>query len=616
MFKIKTLFLIIVAISCLILLPYLSKAENNHYHVLSAFSATPATIDTSLSPWIITVQFKVSNWIGIDYNSSYCSLHSGDTNQQIFGEINHLEGDDYTCELTIPLDSIEQRWYFSLQFSDIFGNSSLYDAEADNNEILTAVPGAIGSIIENLSYVEDKIGPVLTGFNAGPVMIDTSAGAKEITAAFSATDPSGVNFIASICYLKSEATSQMQFGKISEESENNYLCKIELPQGSALGIWNFNLHLFDFPGNVSGYSAGSNGDEIRAAVLGAIGTRIENRIIDNIPPITTTAIAGIKDNKGAYTDSVIITLSAEDNEGGVGVASTLYTLDNGIWQTYSTTSPIVVTTKGEHTIQYRSSDWLGNMEAIKSITFTIISDSLAPTTTPAITGIKGLNGWYVNIVTVALDAKDNDDGVGVEKTLYSLDNGALQSYSTATPLKITTDGIHSLQFYSIDYFGNQEAVHIIQIKIDKTSPEGIIGFNAHTTDLEIQGTDNLSKVKVLQVNDKTYTITDEAGNFTKLNFIKIKEKNRLMQAKLDSILYSNGGLYNLPKTSLTYTWDIFKSYVINQSLEVRSGFFAYANYLKPTNKTEIWASNMAKTLFNGLKIIRLVTDRGQLSYKY
>jgi lysophospholipase L1-like esterase len=243
-------------------------------------------------------------------------------------------------------------------------------------------------------------------------------------------------------------------------------------------------------------------------------------------------------------------------------------------------------------------------------------DSLAPTTTPKITGIQGLNNWYQNTVTVALDVKDNIGGIGVEKTLYSLDNSLFQTYATATPIKITADGIHSLQFYSIDYFGNQEATNTIQIKIDKTAPEAIIGFNAYSTDLDIQGTDNLSKTKVTWVNDKTYMITDEAGNFTKLIFTKKKDKNRLIQAKLDSILYSNGGLYNLPKTSLTYTWDIFKSYVINQSIEVRPGFFAYANYIKPTNKTEIWASNMAKTVFNGLKIIKLATDRGLLGYRY
>lgn len=349
-------------------------------------------------------------------------------------------------------------------------------------------------------------------------------------------------------------------------------------------------------------------------------TQIGNSLADMTAPITTIFIHSILSVSDIYYGLTNLTLTAVDNDGGVGVASTSYSLDNAPWQHYSTTTPIIVSTAGIHTIQYRSEDWFGNLEEIKSATFTIVKDTIAPVTTAKISGNQVQNGWYAGFLTITLDAKDNEGGSGVEKPLYSLNAGAWQTYSTTTPIKITTEGIHTLKFYSIDYFGNQEATNTIQIKIDKTAPEATVSFNLYSSDLEILGTDNLSKTKVVQVNDKTYTITDEAGNFTKLSFSKIKEKSRLVQARLESILYSTGGVYKLPKTNLAYIWDPFRNYVINQIIEVRQGFFVYANYDKRTNKTEIiytaWGGKVQKIKLDGLKIIKLLTKKGELDYTY
>jgi uncharacterized delta-60 repeat protein len=250
----------------------------------------------------------------------------------------------------------------------------------------------------------------------------------------------------------------------------------------------------------------------------------------------------------------------------------------------------------------------------------ILSDITAPTTTPAITGNKGQNGWYVSTTSVSLDAKDNKGGVGVEKTLYALDSSAFQIYSSTTPIQINSDGIHSLQFYSIDYFGNQEATNTIEVNIDKTAPEAKIAVNAYYADLEITGSDNLSAAKVTQNSDKVYTITDEAGNFIRLNFDKVKERKRLVQAKLNSLEYSSGRRYILPRTNMVYTWDPFKNIIGKQAIEVRKDFFVYADYDRKADLTTImyidWKNKMQKVNYNGVKIVRLITSKGILDFQY
>ncbi|MFA5997297.1 MAG: hypothetical protein WC791_02285 [Candidatus Paceibacterota bacterium] len=99
------------------------------------------------------------------------------------------------------------------------------------------------------------------------------------------------------------------------------------------------------------------------------------------------------------------------------------------------------------------------------------SDTVAPMTTSVISGSLGVDYWYTSPTSVALTAVDNIDGVGVEKTMYSLDNGVTwNTYSTSTPLVIATEGTSTLKYYSVDYFGNTEATSTLDFKIDTTAP--------------------------------------------------------------------------------------------------------------------------------------------------
>ncbi|MDR3686821.1 MAG: hypothetical protein P4L93_07705, partial [Coriobacteriia bacterium] len=96
-------------------------------------------------------------------------------------------------------------------------------------------------------------------------------------------------------------------------------------------------------------------------------------LVDVTAPVTSS------DASSAYVDTATITLTAQDNTGGVGVARTNYRLDGG-----DVASGTVVTTSdvGTHTLEYWSVDAVGNTEATQSVDFTVstsqVQSSLPP----------------------------------------------------------------------------------------------------------------------------------------------------------------------------------------------------------------------------------------------
>lgn len=99
-------------------------------------------------------------------------------------------------------------------------------------------------------------------------------------------------------------------------------------------------------------------------------------------------------------------------------------------------------------------------------------DKVPPVTTATLSPAQpeGQNGWYVNPVTVSLTATNNlsvSSGSEVAATYYTIDGGAQQSGNSVT---LTTDGVHTLAYWSVDNAGNIEQQHTTTVKIDKTAP--------------------------------------------------------------------------------------------------------------------------------------------------
>ncbi len=182
---------------------------------------------------------------------------------------------------------------------------------------------------------------------------------------------------------------------------------------------------------------------------------------DQQPPTTTVTLNGTIGNNGWYISDVTITLTATDDLSGVN--KTMYKIDEGNWMMY--TAPFTVSIEGTHTLLYYSVDNAGNMEQTKVTYFKI--DQIPPHTTHYISGTVGHNGWYIGAPTIILTAIDNTSGVN--HIFYKIDSGGWVEYTA--PVMFVSEGIHTLEYFSVDTAGNIEQVQgPFTFKFDVTPP--------------------------------------------------------------------------------------------------------------------------------------------------
>lgn len=154
-----------------------------------------------------------------------------------------------------------------------------------------------------------------------------------------------------------------------------------------------------------------------------------------------------------------IALYADDM---VDVSDIRYCIDDGGWIHY--THPFLLP-YGEHDLYVVAYDALGNIRdahyyirvGVGAPITTIICDPQKP---------SGNNGWYRSIVSVSFTA--TDDVSGVASTYYKIDNDPWQIYTEPVLLG---DGVHTVNYYSIDNAGFTEEVKTEIIKIDMHPPE-------------------------------------------------------------------------------------------------------------------------------------------------
>ncbi|RSM72693.1 PKD domain-containing protein [Actinoplanes sp. ATCC 53533] len=182
---------------------------------------------------------------------------------------------------------------------------------------------------------------------------------------------------------------------------------------------------------------------------------------DTTAPVTGAKVSGTP-VQGWYTGPVTVTLTADDEAGGSGVAGTEYRLDDATaWTAY--TAPLPVGGDGTHQVRFRSTDSAGNVEETKSATVKI--DSTAPVTSARFAPAND-NGWHDGAVPVVLTS--TDAGSGVEKLEWSLDGGAWTPYTA--PVDVTGDGEHELLYRAVDKAGNAETLKSGIVRIDGTKP--------------------------------------------------------------------------------------------------------------------------------------------------
>ncbi|MBJ8097989.1 hypothetical protein JDS98_07770, partial [Bacillus cereus group sp. N11] len=262
---------------------------------------------------------------------------------------------------------------------------------------------------------------------------------------------------------------------------------------------------------------------------------------DTTSPVTTDNAPTDWVNKDVTVD-----LTATDNDGGSGVASTYYQLDNGSTQSGNT---VQISDEGVHTLTYWSVDNAGNVET-QHIT-TVKIDKTVPVTTD-----NAPTDWVNKDVTVNLTATDNDGGSGVASTYYQLDNGSTQS---GNAIQISDEGVHTLTYWSVDNAGNTEQFNTKTIKLDKTAPVLNISLDKTTIwppnhkmvpiTATINASDGTSGINSVVLTSITSNETLQSDDIQNANYNKpISGSTDSFSLRADRLGSGNGRIY-----TVTYT---------------------------------------------------------------
>jgi hypothetical protein len=138
---------------------------------------------------------------------------------------------------------------------------------------------------------------------------------------------------------------------------------------------------------------------------------------------------------------------------------------SGMWMLYT---DCIVLPPGIYEIYYYGIDVFGRHTPTARIIIEVVTFNIMPTTILTLNPASpdGLDGWYTTIPTLFLDAFDEDDDETT--TYYRIDNDRWFEYTDSF---IVDDGVHIVEFYSVDEHGAKEDIQSRVVKVDVFAPE-------------------------------------------------------------------------------------------------------------------------------------------------
>lgn len=327
------------------------------------------------------------------------------------------------------------------------------------------------------AFALDNTGPTVTA-GLSPAANAAGWNKANVTAAWSATDagsgvasgpaPATSSVSANTIGDVKTATATDRVGNTSSGSatikldkSNPVVSGSRAPAANAAGWNNSNVTVsFGCTDALSGIKTCTGSGSVLVSAEGAnqsvSGTAVDNAdnsgtgsvdgiSIDKTAPALSGSPSSTANAAGWYNSDVSVAWSAADRLSGLA----------GPVPSNST-----ITGEGSGLLASKvASDLAGNTTAADSSPVNI--DRTAPTT-----GISGASkGWSNGTVTVTLSPSDNLSGVAT--TRYSIDGGSTVS---GTTLQLSSEGDHSISYFSTDKAGNTEATQTARVKIDKTAP--------------------------------------------------------------------------------------------------------------------------------------------------
>ncbi|HHF55501.1 MAG TPA: PKD domain-containing protein, partial [Thermoplasmatales archaeon] len=319
------------------------------------------------------------------------------------------------------------------------------------------------------------------------------------------------------------------------------------------------------------------------------------------PPVTAFTLSPSEPdgNNGWYVSNVVVEFVAEDE---TGVNKTFYKIDDGEWREYN--GSFSVEEEGKHIIYFYSIDYLKNAEEVKNfsiwidLTLPYIASNILP---PSPTGE---NGWYVDDVMVKLEAFDNLSGPCC--IFYRVNGGEWDTAGKNVTLPFSNEGIFYVEYYAVDFAGNEGMRRNISFKIDKTPPYTVANHYIDNQNLLISfsSMDNLSGVERIEYSvdaftwkeyesplllsrEENHTIYfmayDNASNREEVRILSFKCPVAFFTFSPEAVnegdaIYFNGACYDSDGFIVNYTWD-FGDGNISYGRNVSHTYVCYGVYV-------------------------------------
>jgi photosystem II stability/assembly factor-like uncharacterized protein len=353
--------------------------------------------------------------------------------------------------------------------------------------------GAAGTILftddfgQNWTVVQSGM---MGSYYSGQMITDKIGVAVGVNAIFqpfvTRTDDAWVTFESTSFYIEDDST--LYEGWLSDvffmnASVGFATAVVDVPAGGAIvrtidggNSWETvyfsddGLFSLDFTWGGIGYAVGTQGVILKSLDGGETWTALESGVQNVLHAID---FSSEKRGTAVGDDGVILRTENEGATWTQQASGTVYTL-HGVRYITEYIGFIV----GENGLMLRT-------------TTGGYTDTYPPETICTLAGVID-DDIYISNVTVTLSATDNISGV--DTTTYKLDDDLWATYTE--PLVVSTDGNHSLRFYSIDNVGNTEDEQTRQFTIEHTPDVNVTiagGFGIKVT-LKNYGTLDLTNV--------------------------------------------------------------------------------------------------------------------------
>ena len=262
---------------------------------------------------------------------------------------------------------------------------------------------------------------------------------------------------------------------------------------------------------------------------GVEGPRSSAAVTDTAAPTVTVASVSPGPNAAGYnnTSPVVVTLAAQDEAGGSGVASVAYVLDGGQQVSVpGTTADVTVSGDGSHTLVYSATDRAGNTSASQSLTVRI--DTARPgTPTLAVPAVVNAANAAAVPVTGAAEAGSTvtvtaRDGAGTTATRSAVADGS-GSWALTLDVSGLADGTLTFSAIAADAAGNASPATSATAGKDATPPgtptlsAPALVTGATVSSVSVNGTAEPGAAVTLRITDAgaahilTRNLTADAG---------------------------------------------------------------------------------------------------------